>query len=426
MSRAAQLFTMKRDGVLRLTLAGVALLAMIATPAAQAQTFHVIHAFGGSVDGSNPISGVTIDPAGNLYGTTYFGGTGLFDQGQGIVFKLAQKNSSWILTPLYNFQSGNDGANPVAPPVIGQNGALYGTTQSGAGSLCYLGLGCGTVYELQPPAGICTRVSCPWNENVLHRFTGAADGGNPGYGALTFDAAGNIYGTTAVGGDLATGVVYELTGSGGHWTEKVLYTFDEISDGVAPGSSVIFDSQGNLYGTATAGGSSGHGTVYKLTPSGLSNWTISLLHDFTTDGWFPLGGVFWDNAGNLFGATAEGGPGGGGDVFELTPSGSSWTFNQLYTFPEDREGPLGAMAMDAAGNLYGTTMFQGTHERGTVFKLTLSNGTWVHSILHDFTGGSDGCYPNGGVSLDRNGNLFGTAYSCGDWTYGVVWEITPN
>jgi len=179
-----------------------------------------------------------------------------------------------------------------------------------------------------------------------------------------------------------------------------------------------------LYGTAAEGGSSGHGTVFEITPAGLSNWTFSLLHDFTTDGWAPYGGVIWGQSGNLYGNTTTGGAYGSGVVFELTPSGGGWTFQDLYAFNNNgRGGPIGPLAIDAAGNLYGTTDYTGAYGNGSVYKLSYSNGTWTYTDLYDFIGGPDGCHPYGGVAVDHSGNLFGTTWDCGGG-YGVVWEIS--
>jgi uncharacterized repeat protein (TIGR03803 family) len=196
---------------------------------AAAQTFRVIHTFSGSVDGSTPNATMVMDQAGNLYGTTSYGGAQPANAGSGIVFKLAQRNSSWILTPFYTFQGGSDGAYPGAGVVIA-NGVLYGTTSLGGNPGCPAGMGCGTVYQLQPQARACPSVLCPWIKTVLYRFTGGQDGANPGYGQLTFDHSGNIYGTTGGGGDVGSGVVYDLTYLSGGWQESVLYSFDGMGD----------------------------------------------------------------------------------------------------------------------------------------------------------------------------------------------------
>jgi len=394
-------------------------LAIAATQAARAQTFTVIHNFTDGQDGATPTARLTTDKAGNLYGTASKGGGGF-----GTVYKLTRKNGSWVFTPLYSFQGGVDGAAPAALG-FGPDGALYGTTTSAGVEGCG-GNGCGTVFSIKPGVSACTTALCPWAETVLYSFTGGADGGGPKFAnALVFDQAGNIFGTA--------GVVYELSPSGGHWTESVLYNFP-LSQGsgyapYAPYAGVIFDKAGNLYGT-TAGGDdlegdcipSECGAVYELTPSG-SGWIEATL-------WtgFPLdslmyAGLISDQSGNLYGAIAEGGAS-GGNVFEVTPDHG---YQQLYGFPgPSRCGPWDSLVMDATGNLYGAAFCDGVNFRGVIFKLTLSKGSWRYSSLHDFAGGADdGSYPIGGVVLDANGNLYGTTSAGGLYSQGVVWEITP-
>jgi uncharacterized repeat protein (TIGR03803 family) len=259
---------------------------------------------------------------------------------------------------------------------------------------------------------------------VLYRFTGSADGGTP-VGTLTFGASGNLYGATFAGGDTGAGVAFELTRTGGTWTQTVIYSFDTFSDGLQPVSSLTFDATGNLVGVAGIGGAHSFGTIYKLTSEGLFGWSISDLFDFDNT-LYNVSDLLGDNAGNFFGAAASGGAFGHGAVFELSPSGGGWSLQIIYSFLQPGIGPFGGLAMDAAGNLYGTTNGQGAFNLGTVFKLSPSNGSWTHADLHDFSGApNDGCNPYGTVRFDRNGNLFGTTYNCGASGNGIVWEITP-
>jgi len=167
-------------------------------------------------------------------------------------------------------------------------------------------------------------------------------------------------------------------------------------------------------------------SVIQLTPSG-GGWTETTLHTFlSTDGTYPTAGVILDKSGNLYGTTSSAGPAGGGTVYELTPSGGSWTFNLLRGFTGVLGGgPASRLAMDADGNLYGTTVKDGAHQQGSVFKLSPSGGGWTYTDLYDFTGGSDGCYPNSYLLMDADGNLYGTATWCGAHGYGVIFEITP-
>ena len=401
-------------------------LALGTAPSTAAQTFRVIHSFSGSGDGSTPNSTMVVDQAGKLYGTTSYGGAQSGFAGSGVVFRLAQRNSAWTLTPLYTFQGGSDGAYPGASVVISPAGILYGTTSLGGNPGCPAGMGCGTVYQLQPQARACHSILCPWTKTVLYRFAGGQDGANPGYGQLIFDHSGNIYGTTGGGGDVGSGVAYELTHSSGGWQESVLYSFDGMGDGLEPQSGVVFDTQANLYGTTVRGGAHGNGTVYELTSS-QSGWSISKQYDIANEGNSPYAGVVLDPLGNVYGATLLGGPGNGGTIFQLATSGSQWNSSVIGSFsPLSGEG-LGAfssLTKDAGGNLYGTTGTDGAHGFGSVFKLVPQNGSWVLTTLYDFAGGSDGCNPSGAVTVAPDGHLYGTTQGCGAG-YGLIWEITP-
>lgn len=416
-------------------------LAIVATPAAQGQTFQVIHNFTGGGDGAGPAAGLTLDIAGNLYGTAQGGGVGY-----GVVFKLRHSGSAWVLTPLYSFGGGSDGSFPDGRVAVAQDGTLYGTTsRGGSGNGCQ-GYGCGTVFRLTPSPTAPRTALTPWSETVFFRFTGGSDGAVPS-GDLTFDQSGNVYGTAGQGGlqtncsGYGCGVVYELTPSGGSWTETVLYSFEGYSysgqgyDGSSPSGGVVFDRAGNLYGATANGGQYVQGEVYQLSPSG-SSWTEQILYSFTghPDGWSPTGGLIMDSSGNLYGATTGGGNNacggyGCGTVFEVTPNNGGWSFNTLYQFTglgyENNCGPWDKLLMDDAGSLYGTTFCGGPIGLGTVFKLTPSNGGWAYTDLHDFTNHGDGYGPIGSVMLDANGNLYGTAFYGGANGHGIVWEITP-
>ncbi|MGA2373610.1 MAG: choice-of-anchor tandem repeat GloVer-containing protein [Candidatus Korobacteraceae bacterium] len=413
--------TRSRSATAALATAIVLVLTGAVAQSAQAQTYQVLYNFTGGQDGAYPEAGLTMDGGGNLYGTAYQGGS----MNRGTVYKLAHRGTGWALSPLYNFTGQGDGGAPIAGVVFGPNGTLYGTTEF-AGQDC--GEGCGVVFNVRPPTAICKTVICPWTETVIYSFRGDTDGANPGYGDLTFDQAGNIYGTTYFGGTNSQGVVYKLTPSNGKWTESAIHTFSGASDGENPYSSVIFDTSGNLYGTTFAGGAHGYGTVYQLTPNG-SNWTENTLYAFqsATNGGKPFGGVVFDTAGNLYGATSSGGSGSGGTAYELMPSNGSWTFDLLYSFTGSAylPGSYGSLTKDSAGNFYGTTVKDGANGVGSVFKLTPSNGGWTLTDLYDFAGGSDGEIPYGSVLIDASGNLYGTASGGGANGYGVIWEITP-
>jgi uncharacterized repeat protein (TIGR03803 family) len=419
---------------------GLAIVLMLTVSVtAHAQTFNVIHTFTGGGDGASPDAGLTMDQAGDLYGTTTGGDPG--GQGPSGVFKLSNKGSGWVLTPIYTFVNGSGGIDPQAGVVLGPDGSLYGTTAYGGfappafrGGCTY---GCGTVFNLKPPETACATGLCPWSESVPHIFMGGSDGAYPvAAGGFIFDQAGNLYGTSGNGGmpgacdGFGCGTVFKLSPSGSGWTESILYRFTGGNDGSGPFAGLIFDQAGNLYGT-TVGGGQGSGTVFMLSPSG-SGWTESVLYSFSggADGAQPFAGLIFDSSGNLYGATAFGGEGGAGTIFKMTPSNGSWTLETLYSFIGGI-GPLGNLVMDRVGNLYGTTFQGGSANAGTVFELTPNgNGDWKYTSLHDFcaAGGncSDGSGPVCNVMFDTNGNLYGTAYYGGANGKGVVWEITPQ
>ena len=408
----------------------------LATQPAQAQTFTVLHTFTDGADGSTPYGvGLTMDAAGNLYGGASYGGqTGQCSyQGScGVIYRMSRKGSGWIFNTLYEF-TGTDGEQPDAPLVFGPDGAIYSTTYYGGSNSCIDG-GCGVVYSLRPPPTSCKSAYCPWTETVLHQFVADGDGLRPAFGALAFDKSGNIYGTTTVGGQDPpyAGIVFELTRSGGQWSLNVLHSFTEQSDGGYPWSGLVFDSAGNLYGSTTGGGENEAGTVFQMTPSG-DTWTLTTLYPFSpsTDGYSPFCNLLLDASGNLWGTTSNGGATGAGTAFELSPSGGSWDFNVLYSFPGSRRGSQTALIMDKQGNLYGTTVDGGKYGSGGVFKLTPSDYGWTYTSLHDFSGGEDGYGPMGQIVMDGNGNLYGTASGGGlnngycSYGCGVVWEITP-
>ena len=390
-------------------------MASVAVPG-QGQTYTVLHTFNGGGDGAAPNAGLTIDKAGNFYGTAYEAGIA----GHGVVFKLTNKNGNWVFSPLYSFLGGSDGAAPTARVVFGPDGTLFGTnTNQGCGNN-------GTVFNLKPPASACKAALCPWNETVLYCFT--QPGAQPGYGDLAFDASGNIYGTTLEGGDFSLGTVFMLAHSGGGWTESILHSFGGGTDGRVPYSGVIFDSAGNLYGTTSEGGGLSRGIVYQLAFSG-GGWTENIIHDFQNedDGGNPYGGLVADHAGNFYGSSSTGGLNDGGTVFGLVSSGGSRTLHTIAALTQDSL-PEATLAIDAAGNLYGTTFAGGDLHRGSVYKLTPSGTGWTLTVLYSFTNKDDGGYPVGGVTLDANGNLYGTTTYGGSGACnrgcGVIWKIT--
>jgi uncharacterized repeat protein (TIGR03803 family) len=283
------------------------------TPAAGGGwTETVLHSFANnSTDGYQPASGLIFDTSGNLYGTTGHGGD-VCDCGT--VFELTPAaGGSWTETVLHSFGHGTDGINLYAGLIFDTSGNLYGPTQNGGAYRS------GTVFELTPAAG------GSWTETVLYSF-GGTNGANP-YGPLTFDAAGNLYGTTEYGGAYSSGTVFRLKPKvSGGWTEKVLHNFQNNgTDGYLPDAGLIFDASGNLYGTTPLGGDtcSNCGTVFELEPKAGGGWTEKVLHNFSDngkDGINPQNGLIFDAAGNLYGTTNFGGLHGNyGTVFEITP-----------------------------------------------------------------------------------------------------------
>jgi len=404
-------------------------LTSVVTQLAQAQAFTVLHTFTGGNDGANPFGSLTLDRAGNIYGTASAGGykgQACSPAGCGTVYQLKHRGSSWTFTSLYSFRgvsSGNgDGATPYAGVTVGPNGVLYGTTIFGGYG------GVGTVFSLQPAARASANALGGWQETVLYRFVAVTNDGNyPAYGNLVLDPGGNFYGTTYQGGsacgDSACGTVFQLTPrQGGGFTES-LYDFPGRSGGGNPLAGVILDGAGNLYGTTS--NNNYPPVAYELSPSG-AGWNETTLYIFPNLS-VPQGGVTFDGSGGLFGTTADNFESSGNTVYQLSPSGGQWAYSLLYTFPgsNGQIGPWNGVVRDASGNLYGTTFSGGAYGAGSVFKLTPSAGGWIETDLYDFTGGRDGASPVGGIVLDANGTIYGTTASGGAFLYGVVWEITP-
>jgi uncharacterized repeat protein (TIGR03803 family) len=341
--------------------------------------------------------------------------------------------TSWAASEkvLYRFH-GTDGNGPVNV-IIGPDGALYGTTVEG-GNAC----SCGVVFQLtHGPDG-------KWHEKVLHDFTGS-DGEFPN-GALVADKAGNLYGTTVYGAsngcsNMGCGVIFELVrGDGNSWTYKMLYNFSS-GGGLWPYAGLIFDSQGNLYGTTSHGGNTsacagGCGVVFELSPDGKGDWTETVLYSFSgKDGEWPSAPLVFDPSGDLFGVTEHGGAHGGGTVFRLSLTGSQWSEEVLHSFSLDTgDGyePAYGLVFDPSGNLYGTTTFggmKGAQGWGTAFKLTpAGGGRWKEAVLHtyDRDKGVGGGFLSSGLILDAAGNLYGSAGAGGKYNCGAVFKLTTT
>jgi uncharacterized repeat protein (TIGR03803 family) len=381
----------------RAALALAVLLGLVTTQSAQAQALKVLYSFTGASDGGDPFPAVIRDGAGNLYGTTDYAGTSF----AGVVFKVNKTGQEAVL---YNFCSLNgctDGQYPYAPLVRDAAGNLYGTTQYG-----------GTAN-----LGVVFKLSATGTETVLHSFTGGADGVYPD-GGLFRDAAGNLYGTTQSGGTSNVGVVFKISKAG---KETVFHTFTgAANDGGEPVYSGFYrDAKGNLYSVASHGGTSGEGVLYKLNPRG----KLTVLHSFaagTTDGCYPYGTPAVDALGNMYGATGGCGTSNFGVVWKVSKKGAETVLHN-FSGASDGEGPLAGVIVDMAGNLYGSTSSGGASGFGTAFEVH-KNGKFT--LLHTFTGGTDGKYLDGGLILDPKGRIYGTTINGGTGGYGTVWRIT--
>ncbi len=402
-------------GCLSLLIAGVLSLSLTA----QAQTFKVLYKFTGGSDGAEPYAGVVADADGNLYGTTYYGGS----SGYGTVYELTPGSGGWQESVLHAFTDGEDGGLPFAGLTFDSAGNLYGTASSG-GTGC--GGGCGTVFELSPG----------WSFTVLYNFQGGAGGGNPDAGVI-LDRHGNLYSTSNAGGKDGDGSVFELSQGTGGWKETLLHSFNG-KDGCELIDTPIFDAAGNLFGTTLVCGSGG-GTVWELLHG---SWKEKTLYSFTGSGgdnsWT---GVVLDKAGNIYGVTRSGGKYEQGVVFKLAPqSRGKWKETVLHSFEGGPDGdqPFTTPVLDKAGNLWGTTSSGGDlscgapYGCGTVFKLTPGKGgRWKKTIVHAFAG-NDGWDPDlGNLMIDAAGNIYGTTVFGGQGDCfsgdgcGVVFEITP-
>lgn len=379
---------------------GAAVAMPLATPSlTQGQTFSSLYEFKSGDPGVAPNAGLVLDAHGNLYGTTYQDGA----HAGGTVYKLSPTGKQ---TVLYSFTGlKGDGEDPyIGSLARDAEGNLYGTTGFGGIYDQSCSLGCGIVYKVDETG----------EETVLHRFQGnGVDGFSPASGVVR-DLLGNLYGTTESGGAFGAGTVYKVDVSG---KETILYSFTGGADGGIPLAGLTLDSKGNLYGTATFGGTDFAGVVFQVDPSG----TETVMYSFTggTDGSAPSAGLVLDFAGNLYGTTFGGGANGLGTVFEVTPSGVETV---LYSFTGGVDGlnpQYASLVRDAAGNLYGTTAGGGAHSVGIVFKVDPQG---VETVLHAFNH-ADGQLPNGTLALDSKGNLYGTTVYGGAYGGGVVFKV---
>lgn len=376
----------------------LALVLVLAT-LAPAQIFTTLYGFN-DADGNFPLTALIQDEAANLYGTTVYGGSGAY----GVVFML---NTSGVETVLHSF-SGTDGKSLEAPLVIDSVGNLYGTASYG-GAYNY-----GSIFEIDV-AG---------TETTLHSFAGGASDGCTPLQGLVIDESGNLYGTTFNCGAYGNGTVFELDSAG---KMTILHSFTGGRDGSGPeGGHLVRDKSGNLYGVTFGGGSkacpNGCGVLYRLG----TNHTLSVLHRFAggiSDGCTPYGTVAIDETSNLYGTTWSCGAPGNGIVWRVSKSGKETILHSFAGGISDGCDPYAGVVRDSYGNLYGTTMWCGDHNFGTVFSLS-KKGTFT--ILHSFAGDAeDGAVPYGEVLRTSSGELFGTASGGSSANLGTVWSYVP-
>jgi hypothetical protein len=403
-----------------------ATLMLVGNATARSQ-YRVLHNFTGGKGGENGPSPGTLllDGKGNLYGSTPGGGgNGCAGYGCGTIFELTpRRNGPWKQIALYSFPDGKNGF-PNSSLAFDTSGNLYGT------ALWDGGISRGSVFQLVRRQG-------NWTLNVLYHLGSTA--------GVVLDKAGNLYGSVGLG-KYGNGAISEFIRGSKGWSLKTLYSFcgrPNCPDGEDPLAPLTWDAAGNLYGTTLNGGNGppkclnsglGCGVAFQMTPNSDGTWTYHVLHRFAafkTDGQFPDGGLVLDASGAAYGVTAYGGVHGNGTVFKLTlSSGGRWKQTVLYDFPTCANGclPGTTLVFGKAGNLYGVGSggladCQG-YDCGVVFKLSpQAGGKWKYSVVHKFTG-KDGGFPNG-VIIDAKGNLYGTTQAFGAYGYGVAYQLKP-
>jgi uncharacterized repeat protein (TIGR03803 family) len=371
---------------------------------AHAQTETVLYSFTNGSDGAEPLSNLTSDGKGNFYGTASEGGLGA--NGYGTVFELSPNGSKgWSESTVYAFCSlanCTDGAFPYSDVIFDSAGNLYGTAFSGGAN------DNGVVFELSPTGK-------KWKEKVLYSFASGSNEGGPQTG-LIMDSSGDLYGTDAAG-------VFELTPSGKKWTEEMIYQPASYA-GLVTG--LTMDASGNIYGL-------GYSSAFELSPNGKGGWNPTVLYNFLSPnglGPNPVGGPVLDKAGNLYGATYHGGTHhSDGKIFELVHKKTKWTEKVLYDFggaAGDGANPNAGVVLDSNGNIYGTTLYGGSSNYGTVFELVapVGTGAYEEKILTSFDG-TDGRAPYASLIFDSSGNLYGTTLGGGSSNEGTVFEVAP-
>jgi uncharacterized repeat protein (TIGR03803 family) len=352
-----------------------------------AQSIQSIYSFTDGNDGANPYAGLTLGPDGNFYGTASKGGSG----GNGTVFRVT---TNGVLTPIYSFTGGNGGANPYAALTLGPDGNFYGTTSGGTSSH-------GTVF----------RVATNGDVSPLYSFIGGISGASP-YAALTLAPRGNFYGTTE-GGTNGNGTVFQMATNGGL---TPLYSFTGGIGGANPYGALALGPDGNFYGTTEGGGGLGAGTVFRVATNG----GVAPIYSFTdgNDGANPYAALALGPDGNFYGVASGGGSSGKGTIFQVTTNG---VLTPLYSFTGGNDGANPhALMLGLYGNFYGTTSKGGSSGNGTVFRVTM-NGAFTP--LYSFLGGINGADPIAGLTLGPDGNLYGTTFEGGSDGVGVIYRL---
>lgn len=385
--------------------------ALISRAVPAAGTERVLYSFTGGNDGGNAATGLVVDHNGNLYGTTVIGGASTC----GTVFKLTRAASPpWPETVLFNFDCFSTGKSPHGGVTFDAHGNLDGTTVAGGTGGSCASDGCGVAYRLTLTT-----------EKVLHNFSGGTDGFGPG-GGVTYDSAGNLYGTTPDGGTASQGVVYKVSARRSH--ETILHAFGGGNDGSTGSLGLLLLFSGSFYGVTELGGAHSAGTVFRLSPGPRGSWNYKTIYTFkgAPNSASPYGGLIADASGKLYGTTYYGGANGLGTVFELHRGiKGKYRERSLYSFKGGNDGssPTSTLALGGSGELYGTTSAGGgSCDCGTIFKVNATSG--AESVLYRFTGGNDGGYPYYGMT-PFNGNFYGTTVAGGTSGQGVVFEFTP-
>jgi uncharacterized repeat protein (TIGR03803 family) len=410
-----------------LVLACISVLLLSGTSVRAADTYDVLYTFDNNA--YFPEGNLTVDSKGNIYGTAARGGTVGPNCGGacGAVFEFSPSGGFWTFKVIYAFTGNADGGTPTGHLTFDSQGDLYGTTSFGGTVNGYCAYGCGTVFRLRPSSGT-------WKFKTIHSFSGP-DGSNPRTG-LTPDNFGNLYGTTANYLGEGAGTIFELSPSGGNWKLTTLHFLANSGlEGAYPNSDLAIDAAGNVYGAAQNGGSSNAsclgycGTLFELSPAG-GTWNFSVLHTFLGakhgDGAAPWGHLALDEAGNLYGTTSEGGNTSCdcGAVFKMSQSSGTWKEQVLYRFTKPNYGsPLGGITIDQTGSLYGTT----SAGNAEVFKLSpnANSNSWKYSSLFSAPNNNDGAAPLAGVILDPSGNIYGTTTIGGFYSCGTLFELSP-